>query len=262
MIACLAFSQSAWADRIGTVGDWDTWTDTDHKPYAKVRQPEGHPMRDFSMHCGAPGKVEFSLNDYRAASGDVPALLIADDAKQESFKLDLLMGYSVKLKGTEADRLLASLLREESAARAAGAKSWTFTFFINDPKTAGYSLNVGGVQQVRDFLVKRCAEPAGSLEAATNKPKPQSDTYLTSQPFAAPDRIHFLQFYQDGRYQIANHRSGQEEWRGVYNVSSGTLVLDPDTPNKMICGFSYDARKNVVLSGCQYSGVYVALKNL
>jgi hypothetical protein len=249
----------ACADRIGTIGDWETWTNSDRKPYAIVKLPVSRTgVSDFSMQCGEAGKIKFGLTWYEDVGQ--PQKLIVDNPDQDAFALRSDNSFRPEIEGKEADRFLKLLLKEEAAASAAGAKSWTLIFFIDDPKKRGYSANIGGVKEVRDFLLKYCAAPAGALEA--NKPKPQGDTYLASQPFLAPNRTHFLQFFPDGRYQIVNIRSKREEWRGAYTVNSSTLMLDPESPKKMVCGFRYDAQKNVVLSGCEYSGIYVAMNNL
>jgi hypothetical protein len=163
ILACatLFLNQPASADRIGTIGDWETWTNAFGKPYAVVKLPVSRTgVSDFSMQCGEPGKIKFGLTWYEDAG--IPQKLIVDTPDQDTFALTIPASYP-EIEGKEAERLLKLLLKEEATANAARAKSWTLIFFIDDPKKRGYSANVGGVKEVRDFLLKWCAAPDGAI---------------------------------------------------------------------------------------------------
>lgn len=236
----------------------------DGMPVAVVKPAliKGRGVAEFKIECGEPGKLIFEL---QTMSLHNPKKLIIDNQNLDEFSLAPSMWSAIV--GKDAEQLLTLLLKEDQAARAAGAKSWTLTFFIDDPKSLGYSVNVGGVKEVRDHMLKWCAAPAGALLQAVREkaPKPQNDSYLVSQVFLAPNRTHILQFYESGIYQIKNIRAARGkslEWEGSYTISSNTLVLDPNTPKQMNCGFRYTPQKDFVLSNCAYSGMFVAQQNV
>jgi hypothetical protein len=74
--------------------------------------------------------------------------------------------------------------------------------------------------------------------------------------------VFFAQFFPNGSYQLLQIRSGKLLWRGSYAVSGNTLVFDPDTPKKMVCGMRYNEIKNLVLSNCDYAGTWESMANI
>ena len=179
--AILMLAQQAHAEgRIGSIGDWQTWTDTFLKPFAVVDLPSTGPygVRSLSMKCDKSGKINFELF-YVAMK--IASKLIVDNPNLDTFVLDDDVGGNhAAIAAADADRFLNLLLKEEVAANAAGAKSWTLVFFLDDPKTRGYSANIGGVRQVRDYLVKSCAASDAAREKAAKSSNQRcAGLYLT-----------------------------------------------------------------------------------
>jgi hypothetical protein len=149
--------------------------------------------------------------------------------------------------------LLKELLAEESAAKQAGAKSFTFTFHLNDEKGAGYSANMGGLSRARDFVMKRCT---GGRTVS------DGERIFIAEPWLAPDRRRFLQFYQGGHYNMVDLRTKKEVYAGTFFADSANFILDDGTDDRMACRRSIEPNGNMLLAGCPFAGRWVPMRNV